>query len=124
MCTNVTLPLFQPGGKVPLFLLLLYKRVRRSQNLLPASVSALIVYDFALSDKLNSRLVVLVIDNKDDFEDEPEVHLLDADASSPSSASIAITTGRGLCDPHLTGQGDLRVHHRHAEQGNKDGQQC
>ena len=43
------------------------------------SVSALIIYDFALSDKLNSRLVVLVIDNKDDFEDEPEVHLLDAD---------------------------------------------
>ena len=43
------------------------------------SVSALIVYDFALSDKHNSRLVVLIIDNKDDVEDELEVHLLDAD---------------------------------------------
>ena len=43
------------------------------------SVSALIIYDFALSDKLNSRLVVLIIDNKDDVEDELEVHLLDAD---------------------------------------------
>ena len=45
----------------------------------PASVSALIIYDFALSDKHNSRLVVLIIDNKDDVEDELEVHLLDAD---------------------------------------------
>ena len=43
------------------------------------SVSALIVYGFALSDKHNSRLVVLIIDNKDDVEDELEVHLLDAD---------------------------------------------
>ena len=43
------------------------------------SVSALIIYDFALSDKLNSHLVVLVFDNKDDVEDELEVHLLDAD---------------------------------------------
>ena len=43
------------------------------------SVSALIIYDFALSDKLSSRLVVLIIDNKDDVEDELEVHLLDAD---------------------------------------------
>ena len=28
----------------------------------------------------NGRLVVLINDNKDDVEDEPEVHLLDADA--------------------------------------------
>ena len=32
------------------------------------------------SDNLNGHLVVLVNDNKDDVEDEPEVHLLDADA--------------------------------------------
>ena len=43
------------------------------------SVSALIIYDFALSDKHSNRLVVLIIDNKDDVEDELEVHLLDAD---------------------------------------------
>ena len=43
------------------------------------SVSALIIYDIALSDKLNSRLVVLIIDNKDDVKDELEVHPLDAD---------------------------------------------
>ena len=45
------------------------------------SVSALIIYDFALSDNLNSHLVVLIFDNKDDVEDELEVHLLDADVS-------------------------------------------
>ena len=39
----------------------------------------LIIPDFALSDKPNGRLVVLINDNKDDVEDEPEVHLLDAD---------------------------------------------
>ena len=44
------------------------------------SVSALFIPDFALSDNLNGHLVVLVNDNKDDVEDEPEVHLLDADA--------------------------------------------
>ena len=43
------------------------------------SVSALFIPDFALSDNHNGRLVVLVNDNKDDVEDEPEVHLLDAD---------------------------------------------
>ena len=43
------------------------------------SVSALIIYDFAFSDKLNSHLVVLIFDNKDDLEDELEVHLQDAD---------------------------------------------
>ena len=43
------------------------------------SVSALFIPDFALSDNHNGRLVVLINDNKDDVEDEPEVHLLDAD---------------------------------------------
>ena len=43
------------------------------------SVSALFIPDFALSDNPNGHLVVLVNDNKDDIEDEPEVHLLDAD---------------------------------------------
>ena len=52
------------------------------------SVSALIIYDFALSDKLNSHLVVLVFDNKDDVEDELEVHLLDADAAYPLQSKM------------------------------------
>ena len=55
------------------------KRAREREEA-ARSVSALIIYDFALSDKLNSHLVVLVFDNKDDVEDELEVHLLDADA--------------------------------------------
>ena len=34
---------------------------------------------FAISDKCNGRLVVLVNDNKVDVEEDPEVHLLDPD---------------------------------------------
>ena len=55
------------------------KKGRGEREEAATSVSALIIYDFALSDKLNSHLVVLVFDNKDDVEDELEVHLLDAD---------------------------------------------